>query len=194
MRAIWQNIPKNELRHQYSTLKKSVEKCSKHFGCSDIPIKRALKEYGIPVRTHQQAQQLRWSNPEHRKEMIRKLLAGQTHPPPSEETKRKISEAQIGKKSHWYGVRGKDNPNYKHGKSKRHRTIRCTAEYKQWQLAVFKRDWYACQRCGVHQKVLHAHHILPFIDFPEERFTLDNGCTLCPECHRYIHTEEMQNG
>jgi len=63
-----------------------------------------------------------------------------------------------------------------------------TPEYKSWRLAVYKRDNYACQKCGKKGGVIHADHIKPYASFPELRLNLDNGRTLCVICHRKTPT------
>jgi hypothetical protein len=37
---------------------------------------------------------------------------------------------------------------------------------------------------------IHAHHVFEFADFPEHRFSLWNGVTLCPYCHMKAHGYE----
>lgn len=79
---------------------------------------------------------------------------------------------------------GKNNPNWKHGRGGEKRD-RSTKKYREWRTAVFERDGYACVFGGkAHGKELQADHIRPWAYFPTLRFNVDNGRTLCVECHR----------
>lgn len=115
----------------------------------------------------------------------------------SEETKEKMRIAKLGKKS----ARSKDglnsfrkkmtgvnHPNWKGGMSTVNEKIRKSFEYKLWRTAVFERDNYTCVWCGSKSSkknavILNADHIKPFAYFPELRFAIDNGRTLCKKCH-----------
>lgn len=67
--------------------------------------------------------------------------------------------------------------------------IRKSLEYKQWRHKVFERDGYQCVVGGkAHGNNLQADHIKPFSTFPAERFDVDNGRTLCKECHKKTDT------
>ena len=49
-----------------------------------------------------------------------------------------------------------------------------------------------CDACGSKQN-LHAHHIMPFAQFPEMRAIEDNGACLCADCHKQVH-KLIRNG
>ena len=69
-------------------------------------------------------------------------------------------------------------------------SMRGRQERLLWSKAVIARDDYTCQDCGKRGGKLHAHHIKRWSDFPELRFELSNGTTLCPPCHEIRHKED----
>lgn len=108
------------------------------------------------------------------------------------ETRRKISEAQKGQNGH----------NWKGGVTDAYSQIRKSFEYKLWRESVLKRDKWTCIWCLKNQGwdktlkthiKLHADHIKPFAYYPELRFAIDNGRTLCEACHRTTDTWGRSN-
>ena len=83
---------------------------------------------------------------------------------------------------------GSKNPNWKGGITPINRAIRNSFEYEEWRKKVFERDLYTCQICGDIGGKLNADHIKPFALYPELRFELSNGRTLCEYCHRKTDT------
>ncbi len=67
--------------------------------------------------------------------------------------------------------------------------IRNSPEYNQWKNEVKHRDGNACRRCGFENN-LHVHHIKPFKKYPEFAIELDNGLTLCGNCHSLLRGKE----
>lgn len=65
--------------------------------------------------------------------------------------------------------------------------IRNSGDYSEWRKAVFNRDNYTCQKCGKKGGKLNAHHIKPFARYPSLRLVIENGITLCTDCHKGEH-------
>ena len=105
------------------------------------------------------------------------------------ETRKKISDSKKGKRRLDVSIRqiGSNNPSWKGGVSTIHASIRGSIEYKLWRKSVFERDKYKCVWCGI-SGYLQADHIKPFALFPELRFAIDNGRTLCVPCHKTTDT------
>ncbi len=124
-------------------------------------------------------------------ESIKRLSDSHKGKKASEETKSKMRASST---HHWYGKRrpeisGEKSNLWRGGITKGHRYIRTTQEYIRWRTSVFERDSYTCQECGDNKGGnLEADHIKPFAYFPELRFELSNGRTLCRECHKKTPT------
>ncbi len=82
-------------------------------------------------------------------------------------------------------LKGSKAPNYKDGKCNERLLIRASLQYKEWRRAVFHRDDYTCVLCGNKKGGnLEADHIKSFAKYPELRFNISNGRTLCKDCHK----------
>lgn len=97
-----------------------------------------------------------------------------------------LRETLKGSKSHFW----------KGGKTKLNKLERCRGEYREWRNKVFIRDKYTCQKCHIKSikgitVYLHSHHIKPFALFPELRFNVENGITLCKNCHLLEHSHKF---
>lgn len=164
------NPSKEELERLYQTMTQA--KLAEHYGVSVVTIKRALRLFKtpeIPVgdRLRGVKKSLR-----HRLNMSRSARAS--------------------------GIRsGPLNGNWKGGVSKAGKLARSKAAYHEWKTAVFAASGWKCSKCGLeHGTVckccgtilyLHAHHIKPFAENEELRYSPENGIALCKNCHAREH-------
>jgi 5-methylcytosine-specific restriction endonuclease McrA len=97
----------------------------------------------------------------------------------------------------------KGKPNLSKGKPRYHTRIEnnkrserkqamTRIEYKLWRHNIFERDDYTCQMCNVKGKAIHADHIIPWSVSKELRYDINNGRTLCIECHEQTDSYPKQ--
>lgn len=103
-------------------------------------------------------------------------------------------------------LKGENSWNWKGGRTKLTILIRNEGEYIEWRKKVFERDYWTCQHCGYRGGKINAHHMKHFIDIIiennitsssdatgcKELYDIDNGITLCVECHKIEHSNEKK--
>ena len=112
----------------------------------------------------------------------------------SEQSKINISNGHIGKKfteEHKRKIgakhKGKNHWNWKGGITRENQKTKNSIEYGLWREAVFARDNWICQKTKIKGGKLCVHHIQNFAQYPELRFTIDNGITLSKKAHKEFH-------
>lgn len=106
------------------------------------------------------------------------------------ETRKKISDTVKR-----VGLKGPKHPAWIDGRTGENRVIRESMEYSLWRREVYKKNNCICQICKIKCKVgnIVAHHIKSFSKYPELRFDVKNGITLCISCHRKLHETIKRN-
>jgi 5-methylcytosine-specific restriction endonuclease McrA len=135
-----------------------------------------------------------YKHTEEAKKNMRDSQIGRKHAPLSDESRANISAASKGripwnKGIPYLAIRGENHPNWKGGTYSTERQVAMQRiEYKLWRESIFVRDDYTCQECNVRGGELNADHIKPWALYPELRYELNNGRTLCIDCHRKTDT------
>lgn len=129
-----------------------------------------------------------WDNPETRKHWFTKGLSAN----PETQFKKGIASWNKGK---GYLVTGVNNPAWKGGLQfrKENEKKHLSSKYREWMFAVKNRDSWKCRtQDETCVEMLEAHHILNWIDFPEARYDVNNGITLCHAHHPRKWAEEKR--
>ena len=164
----WNKGKKGLLRHTEEWKQKQSERVKGRVLAEETKEKISLRHTGRKMSEEQKA----W---------ISKNMKGKPglnkgkHWKHTEEARKKKSQNSKGEKCHFW----------KGGITPINAKIRTSFEYKLWREAVFKRDNYQCIWGGKeHGSKLNADHIKAFSQYPELRFAIDNGRTLCHDCHK----------
>ena len=138
--------------------------------------------------------------PKHRLSTQKNCTICNRKKPLTDKTKKKISLTLINRyanDSEWKRKiiasrnvrRGEAHWNWKGGVTPINQRERTSEDSLAWKRAVLYRDDYKCRICNSLDD-LCAHHINGWAEFPEDRFILENGLTLCKTCHTQHHAYE----
>jgi len=157
------------------------EETKRKIGLSNLGKKKGRKESLELRKKLSDAQKRAWTNGHYTKERNEKIR--KTMQRLYREGKLKIGSMKMDKHPAWKG-----------GISYSKRTIRyCLMnhkEYKKWRKDVFERDDYTCQNCKSKRGGnLEAHHIKGWDSYPNLRYCISNGLTLCKSCHYQTFTK-----
>ena len=155
---------KTWLEEQYLNKRLSMREIADLEGVGETVIHKWLHRFNIPIFSRSEQ------------------LSGKQK---SEEHKKHLSEAAIRR-----DMSGENNPNWRGGVTRWDKKIRSSKQYKEWKQACLDRDNHMCVICGSEEN-LQVHHIIPFARYPETRFNLGNGITLCEECHAKAHNGRL---
>lgn len=64
---------------------------------------------------------------------------------------------------------------------------RTSVAYAEWRNSVFKKNDFECVICGAGGSELNAHHLDGYNWCNKKRMSIDNGITLCKDCHLLFH-------
>lgn len=87
--------------------------------------------------------------------------------------------------------KGPLSPRWKGGITPENKKARFSVEYKLWRENVFRRDNWTCVFCKKRGGEIQADHIKEFALFPNDRYNIENGRTLCTECHRWVTSQQV---
>ena len=112
---------------------------------------------------------------------------GKTHKN-SDSFKEKTRLRMLGEKNHrWVKDRSKLQRYSDEAKDRR------SSAYNEWRKCVWLRDNFVCKIANPECKGRkEAHHILPWSKFPELRYEINNGITLCHFHHPKKRDDEIR--
>lgn len=84
---------------------------------------------------------------------------------------------------------GPKHPNWRFDLTDEERIKRRGNLFKKWSNTILYLDNYTCRKRSKRGGNLEAHHIFNWAHYLDRRYDLNNGATLCEECHTEFHSE-----
>jgi len=125
-------------------------------------------------------------NPQKKPEVKEKNRIGHLGKVCSLETRKKMSQSH---------PKGEKSPNWIQDRTKLkvNELDKLNSQYKVWMLSVKNRDNWKCKMSSSNcNGQLEAHHILSYSEYPELRYDINNGITLCHYHHPRKRSEEKR--
>lgn len=161
------NIDKDVLYDLYINKQKTTLEIANIIGCNDVTVGKKMREYGIKRYSRSYTFKRYYKD----KGGLEKIIAF------SNTLENKIKRSCI--------VRGIDESEFYGFLISENLRLRNSSKYFIWRKSGFERDNYICQCCGKRGGRLNAHHKENFADNPDLRFEINNGITLCENCHGF---------
>lgn len=93
----------------------------------------------------------------------------------------------------WLEMRGEKHPQWKGGVAgAKRKNERNDPAYRSWMTTIKRRDKKCQLKDNKCEGYLVVHHILPWSKYPEERYNINNGITLCQFHHPLKRFEEQR--
>ena len=189
------------LRKHYIDMRMPSDKIGAMVGCTASNILRYLRNFGIPVRHHNDTK--RGARAKNRMDLpVDEVIAMYAKDFQSAQTvadhygisrgpiDRILKENGIPKKpmGKTRDYSGANHPNYRPSLTEKERDQRRDMNAQaEWRLKVYEADGHKCIKCDRNGK-LNSHHIFSHAYHPEKRWDVKNGATLCVYCHREFHS------
>lgn len=157
---------KDWLSCQYETEQKSASEIAMLVRCTENNVLYWLKKHGITTRTISQVRSIKyWGLP--------------------------------GERNGMFGVTGPASPTYISGSTPERQKMFSRNVGKAFRAKVLARDGYTCRRClskPTGPRSLHVHHLCLCGERRDLWFVVDNGVTLCRQCHLWVHSNRNTDG
>lgn len=188
-------LPAKQIKDLYLNKKKTTTEIAKTFNCSVPTVVSRLKEIGVKIRNPNERKS-GFLNPSWGRKGVKSYRWGKKHS--------KLTKEMISKKV----PQGPDHHKWKKPNERIEPVnlqIRNCSKMKIWKISVFQRDDYSCVFCKKKQNKntqINADHIIPFAEIKrknkiktlqdallcKQMWDVNNGRTLCVECHRKTKT------
>lgn len=156
----------------------SLEETGKKYGFSATGLEHKFKRHGYKTRDYKEAALLTYEKYGNIKKATEKI--------------RKLCETGEFQKNRSAMLQGIPVEEWTHFITPENLQYYKSREFQDWRNEILSRDNYICQMCNLKKSELHAHHIKPKAKFWDLRTDINNGITLCRDCHFSLNGREHE--